>query len=176
MQRETSAGQNMKKGFKNKFLPITMSVIPVWLLLVLSVLAQTPSNGGQITGVVRDPAQALVPGSQVTLTNQQTTVTSTVFTDDQGAYRFLSVSPGTYVVRAEAKGFQASVSPPLKVDPGQTVKFDLALKIAETAQTVDVSAGTVENAYRVDKVAGGDRSEQLRSSTSLIRSTSSHGN
>lgn len=132
----------MKKRLQKNFLLIAMGVIPVWLLLSLSVLAQAPSSGGQISGVVRDPAQALVPGSQVTLTNQQTTVSSTVFTDDQGAYRFLPVSPGTYVVRVEAKGFQASVSPPLKVDPGQTVKFDLALKIAETAETVDVSAGT----------------------------------
>jgi iron complex outermembrane receptor protein len=125
------------------------------LISVSSLFAQTPSNGGQITGVVKDPAQALVPGSQVTLTNQQTTVTSMMFTDDQGIYRFLSVSPGTYVVKAEAKGFQASVSPLLKVDSGQTVKVDLALRIAETVQTVDVSAGTVENAYRVDNVAPG---------------------
>ena len=60
--------------------------------------------------MVKDPAQALVPGSLVTLTNQQTAVASTVFTNDQGAYRFPSVLPGTYVVKAEAKGFQASVS------------------------------------------------------------------
>src|SRR5215475_10705465 len=117
-----------RKKLQIRFLLIGMSVIAVWLVLSLSALAQTPSNGGQITGVVRDPAQALVPGSQVTLTNQQTTGSSSVFTDDQGTYRFLSVSPGTYVVRAEAKGFQATVSPPLKVDPGETVKLDLALK------------------------------------------------
>ena len=114
--------ENMEKSIQQKCLLIGTSVILVWLLLTLSGFAQTRPDAGQITGVVKDPAQALVPGSQVTLTNQQTTVTSTVFTDDQGVYRFLSVSPGTYVVRAEAKGFQATVSPPLKVDSGQTVK------------------------------------------------------
>src|SRR5262245_9042549 len=145
----------MKNRLQKNFLLKAISVIGVWLMLALSVLAQTPSDTGQITGVVKDPAQALVPASQVTLTNQQTAATVTVLTNDQGAYRFPSVLPGTYLVRAEAKGFQARVSPPLKVDAGQTVKFDLTLAIAESIQTVEVSAGAVENAYRVDNVAAG---------------------
>ena len=122
----------MNKWLQKNFLLIAISVIAVCLMLAISVLAQTPSNTGQITGVVKDPAQALVPGSLVTLTNQQTAVASMVFTDDQGAYRFPSVLPGTYVLKAEAKGFQTSVSSPLKVDAGQTVKSDLTLAIAET--------------------------------------------
>ena len=154
-QRETFARTKMNRRIRNHFFLTALRVTLVWLLLTFSVLAQTRSNEGQITGVVKDPAQALVPGSQITLTNQQMAVAATALTDDQGTYRFTSVLPGTYVVRAEAKGFQASVSPPLKVDAGQTVKFDLTLAIAETLQTVDVSAGTVENAYRVDNVAAG---------------------
>ncbi len=145
----------MNRRIRNHFFLTALRVTLVWLLLTFSVLAQTRSNEGQITGVVKDPAQALVPGSQITLTNQQMAVTATALTDDQGTYRFTSVLPGTYVVRAEAKGFQASVSPPLKVDAGQTVKFDLTLAIAETLQTVEVSTGTVENAYRVDNIAAG---------------------
>ena len=145
----------MNRRIRNHFFLTALRVTLVWLLLTFSVLAQTRSNEGQITGVVKDPAQALVPGSQITLTNQQMAVAATALTDDQGTYRFTSVLPGTYVVRAEAKGFQASVSPPLKVDAGQTVKFDLTLAIAETLQTVEVSTGTVENAYRVDNIAAG---------------------
>jgi iron complex outermembrane receptor protein len=127
----------------------------VFFLLTLPVLGQTGFNG-QIAGVVRDPAQAVVPGSQVFLTNQQTSaVTATVLTDDQGAYAFAAVPPGTYVVRAEAKGFQPNFSTPLKVEAGQIVRFDFTLTIPGTSQSVDVSAGTVENAYRVDTVAAG---------------------
>src|SRR5262249_13398788 len=104
-----------------------LNLILVWLLLTLSVFAQTRSDEGQITGVVKDPAQALVPGSQVTLTNQQTDATATALTDDQGAYRFPSLPPGMYIVKAEARGFQANVSLPVKLDAGQTVKFDFSL-------------------------------------------------
>ena len=123
------------------------------LAFSVSMLAQPPY--GQITGVVKDPNQGAVPGAQVTLTNQQTKATATATSDAQGAYTFSSVQPGAYVVQGSAIGFGTSASPELKVDAGQSVKYDFSLAIAGLAQTVDVSAGTVENAYRVDTVAAG---------------------
>jgi iron complex outermembrane recepter protein len=58
-------------------------------------------------------------------------------------------------VAANAAGFSASASPELKLDVGQSVKYDFALAVAGVSQNVEVSAGTVENAYRVDTVAPG---------------------
>lgn len=129
----------------------------IFLALVLSVsaLAQPPSGPAQISGVVKDPNQGVVPGALVTLTNQQTKATTTTTSDAQGAYTFSSVQPGAYMVQASATGFGAGSSPELKVDAGQSVKYDFSLAIAGLAQTVVVSAGTVENAYRVDTVAAG---------------------
>src|SRR5580700_4530318 len=124
------------------------------LLLALSSFAQNAANTGEIKGVVRDPDQALVPNCPVTLANHQTSIKTTGVADAQGAYSF-RVPQGTYVVEAVAPGFQSSVSPELKVDAGQSVKFDFALTISGVAQSVNVSAGTVENAYRVDNVAAG---------------------
>jgi iron complex outermembrane receptor protein len=124
------------------------------ILLAGSAIAQTTGTG-QITGTVKDPDQAAVAGSSVTLTNQQTRTTSTAVTDSQGAYTFPSVQPGAYVVAANAAGFQPATSPELKVAGGQTANFDFALTLAGVASSVDVSAGTVENAYRVDTVAAG---------------------
>ena len=123
-------------------------------LLALSAIAQTAANTGEIKGVVRDPDQALVPNCPVTLTNQQTAIKTTGVADVQGAFSF-RVPPGTYVVQADGPGFQASVSPELKVEAGQSVKFDFSLTISGVAQSVNVSAGAVENAYRVDNVAAG---------------------
>ena len=119
------------------------------------VARSSPADTGQITGVVKDPDQAAVAGSQVTLTNQQTKAKATAVTDSQGAYTFPSLQPGAYMVEADATDFKASVSPELKVTAGQTVNFDFALTLAGVAQSVNVSAGTVENAYRVDNVAAG---------------------
>jgi len=127
----------------------------VALLATFSAFAQTAADTGQITGVVKDPDLAVVSGSQVILTNQQTKVKTATVTDDQGVYRFPSLQPGAYLVEAGAKGFKESVSSELKVAAGQMVNFDFALTLAGITQSVDVSAGAVENAYRVDNLNTG---------------------
>ena len=68
------------------------------LLLAVSALAQT-TNTGQITGVVKDPDQAVVAGSQVVLTNEQTKTRTTATTDSQGAYR-IGTGTGVYAFGA----------------------------------------------------------------------------
>src|ERR1700721_4618723 len=132
----------------------TYILLATTLLLALSALAQVPANTGEIKGVVRDPDQSLVPNCPVALTNQQTRSQTMGVAHAQGAYSFQG-PPGTYVVEADGPGFQTGVSPDLKVEAGQSVKFDFALTIPGVAQSVNVSAGTVENAYRVDNVAAG---------------------
>ncbi len=119
-----------------------------------AAFAQSSPDTGQIAGVVKDPDQAAVSGSQVTLTNQQTKIKTTTITDSQGAYTFPSLQPGAYVVEVDPKGFNPSRSSELNVLAGQTVTFDFALTLAGVTQTVNVSADA-DNAYRVDTVAAG---------------------
>jgi iron complex outermembrane receptor protein len=126
-----------------------------YVLLAISAFGQTAANSGQITGVVKDPDQAVVSGSQVTLTNQQTKAKITAVSDGQGVYKFLSLEPGGYVVAADVKGFKTIVSPELKVVAGETVNFDFSLTLAGATDTVNVTAANVENAYRVDNVETG---------------------
>jgi iron complex outermembrane receptor protein len=123
-------------------------------ILCLSIFPVFAQDAGRITGVVKDPNQDIVAGSQVTLTNQQTKAKSTAVTDGQGAYTFPSLQPGEYVAKVDVKGFNPIVSTELRVAAGQTVNFDFALTLAGVTQTVNVSAD-VENAYRVDNVAVG---------------------
>jgi iron complex outermembrane recepter protein len=122
------------------------------LLSAFSAFAQTAANSGQISGVVKDPHQAVVAGTQVVLTNSRTQVKITAITNGQGVYIFSALQPGTYVVEVNATGLKPSVSPELRLAAGESVNSDFALTLAGIAETVDVSAGTVENAYRVDNV------------------------
>jgi iron complex outermembrane recepter protein len=124
-------------------------------LSTLSAFGQDDAGTGRIMGVVKDPDQAVISGSQVTLTNQQTKAKTTAVSDSQGGYRFMSVQPGAYVVEADVKGFQPSTSPELRVAAGQTVNYDFALAVARASYTVNVTAANVENAYRVDNVEAG---------------------
>ena len=69
-------------------------------LLALPALAQLAPGTGRISGAVKDPDQAAVSGSRVTLTNQQTKARVTAVTDSQGAYTFASVPTGAKAAAA----------------------------------------------------------------------------
>jgi iron complex outermembrane receptor protein len=126
----------------------------LFVLTSLAGFAQTASTG-QITGMVKDPNQAVLANTQVILTNTQNKVKVTAITNGQGIYAFQALQPGAYVVEINAKGFKPSVNPELKVAAGQTVSSDFSLVLAGNVETVEVSAGSVENAYRVDNVKPG---------------------
>lgn len=125
------------------------------LLLAALAFGQAGGGTGQIAGTVKDPDMAVVPGVQVVAINKQTNVRSTTASDGQGGYTFSSLQPGGWTVQVNAPGFATSVSPELQVTAAQTTQYDFTLALGGAAQSVTVSAGTVENAYRVDNVAAG---------------------
>ncbi len=79
-------------------------VFSVLLLLSTSLFSQTST--GRILGTVTDRTGAAVSGATVTIVDVQRGTTRTLTTDDAGAYVAPSLSPSSYKVRAEAKGFK----------------------------------------------------------------------
>jgi hypothetical protein len=102
-----------------------------------SVFAQTGS--GNVSGIVRDASKALVPGTSITLTNNDTGVVNTTISNEAGAYIFASVPPGNYKLTAELPGFKESVANDLRVGPNAQVRWDFALEVGAVANAVEVS-------------------------------------
>ena len=61
---------------------------------------------GRISGVVSDVSKAVIPGANVTVTNQDTGVTWKATTDSNGSYVIVNLPVGTYSVEVEAQGFR----------------------------------------------------------------------
>jgi len=108
----------------------------IWALLMA---APVWAQQGSISGVVKDPQQAVIPGAQVSLTNTRTAVTATTTTDAQGRYRFTTPAPGTYVVEVQAKGFQTATSSAMTYTGGD-VREDVGLVLAARTEAVTVTA------------------------------------
>src|SRR5689334_24226539 len=77
----------------------------VCLILTINGFAQVGINAG-LSGTVSDVSGALIPGVEVTATNTGTGITSTAVTNESGTYRFPSLQPGPYEVKATLAGFQ----------------------------------------------------------------------
>src|SRR5262245_873743 len=112
----------------------------VLLLSCASVFAQQTT--GNITGRVVDQQGAAVPGATVTAKSSQTGFTRTETSDAEGLYRLNALPVGTYDVTAELQGFQTLARKDVDVNVAQTLSLDFSMKVAQLAETVNVTGAT----------------------------------
>lgn len=92
-----------------------------------------------ITGTVSDPTGAAVPGATVTATSQERGVTYTALTNDTGLYRIAQLPVGTYALKVEKTGFALASYPPFVLVLNQVARIDVAMKVGQTSETVEVT-------------------------------------
>ena len=116
--------------------------VPLLFLAFLSLLV-SPSGRAQTTatlsGTVQDQTGGVIPGAQVTLTNQDTSDSRVVETNGAGLYAFPSLTPGTYSLKASAKGFEPKQFTGIELHGGdqRTVPaFSLTVGAENTTVTV----------------------------------------
>jgi hypothetical protein len=95
-----------------------------------------------IVGTVTDPNGAMVPTAKVTLTNVDTGVHWSAATDTTGNFQFANLIAGHYTVQVEQAGFAQTVSTPIALQNGTTQRINIALKLGQIAQTVEVTGTT----------------------------------
>jgi len=95
----------------------TVQIIVIFLTSTLNVQPATAQvSGGMIVGTVRDTSGAIIPGAEVTITNNATGIVNTITTNQSGLYRVPNLIPGTYQVTASARGFGTTVEENVPVD------------------------------------------------------------
>jgi hypothetical protein len=95
---------------------------------------------GDIVGVVKDPSQGTVLAAKVVLTRVEDKSEHTAMTDADGAFHFVNLRPGHYDLVITASGFAEFKISSAQLDARQTVRLDVALKLASAAQTVEVGS------------------------------------
>ena len=124
------------------------------LVCVLALPGTLFAQSATISGVIRDPQQAVVPGAEVTLRNSRSAATPTVVSDGQGRYTFTALAPGSYTVEVYLSGFEVQASPVIALGDGQSTQHDFVLALAGATQSVTV-IGSASPGYRVDTASIG---------------------
>jgi len=128
---------------------ILLSIVA--LLCSVSLFAQESTVKGNLGGTVLDSSGALVTGAKVTMVGP--TGTSTTITDSEGRFTFSRLTPGSYSVKAEAKGFKATQVKAVEVFTNRTSSLRLTLEPGGSTEVVEVSAGAAgidENATKLE--------------------------
>ena len=126
----------LRSGFRG-----TLSSVAVLLgMLLVSIPAFSQANQGTIQGGVFDQTGGAIAGASVTVIDLARGISRPLTTDNAGQYIAVNVTPGTYTVRAEAKGFRVTEHSGVLVEVAQTIRVDLTLQPGEQTQTVTVTS------------------------------------
>jgi hypothetical protein len=111
-------------------------------VLLLSGTGFAQLSTASLSGVVRDPTGAIVPGAKVVLRNVDTGAEKTSTSNGAGAYLFLDVIPGRFTVQVSATGFAEQQVPAFALTVGHAATIDFALTIGATSTVVTVRSAT----------------------------------
>jgi hypothetical protein len=118
------------------------SAVLLAFLLAVSALTSAQTGTSTVRGTVTDPQGNLVPGADVTLTNQDTGGVRTLKTTDSGGYNFDLITPGAYRLEVVAKGFKKQTVENVRALIGKASEATVQLEVGSTTEVVEVQASS----------------------------------
>ena len=109
-------------------------------VVVVCVAASVAGQGfqGGIRGSIRDSG-GVVPGVEVTLTNEQTNIKRSTVTNERGEYGFANVDPGTYNVKAVLQGYKTIDRGTVRIGTQTFLVLDLTLEVGTIEENITVT-------------------------------------
>jgi hypothetical protein len=99
--------------------------------------------GGSVSGTVKDPSNAVVPGATVRAANTDTGVEQHVVTNSGGFYSFPELPIGRYDLAIEKGGFRAYRRTGISLNANSAIVVDVVLEIGPQSQAVTVGESAV---------------------------------
>ena len=98
--------------------------------------------GSQISGVVRDPSGAAIPGAEVTFTKTDTGTVRTVFTGADGSYVLPNLPVGPYQLKVVLQGFNTYVRDGIVLQVSTNPEINVTLTVGAISEQVTVTANS----------------------------------
>ena len=123
-------------------LPVRFRLTGAGLFVILLAGNLSAQFRSAVEGSVLDPAQAVVPGADLTLRNQETSQERRSTSNADGFYRFSELGPGTYSIVAKKAGFADLTMNDIHVAGESVAGVDIHLQTAQVSTTVTVNGDT----------------------------------
>src|SRR5260370_21793615 len=101
-----------------------------------SVLLLAAQVGGTISGFVKDPSGAIVPGANITAVMTGQSLTRSAVADTTGFFNLLSLPPGIYDISTSAPGFEKQVPGGVRLTSRSQLRVDAPLKLRSLTRAI----------------------------------------
>ncbi len=98
----------------------------------------------QITGTVKDPSGAMLPGVELKVTQTETSYTRSVITDETGAYIIPNLPVGPYRLEASLPGFTTHAQTGIVLQVNSNPTIPIVLQVGQVSETVEVQADAAQ--------------------------------
>jgi hypothetical protein len=115
------------------------TILLFFILSLMSLPSLSQSTAGRVLGAITDQSGASVAGATVVITDAERGTSRTLITDASGDYVAADLVPGTYKIRAEAKGFKSAERPSVTVEVATDVRADFSLQPGNVSEVVTVT-------------------------------------
>jgi hypothetical protein len=134
--------RTISHAISSAFAAIVFSSLFGCFIAAPRVYAQGGSASATLSGKVVDATGAVLPGVTVTLTNLSNNQSRVFISNEEGLYRFTSVPPNDYSLKAELQGFAAFFLSSFTLNIGAAANVDVTLKLSSVSETVTVTGAS----------------------------------
>src|SRR5438034_1211116 len=118
-------------------------VIALVSFLIVSVLASAVVWGqatAQISGTVKDPSGAVLPGVDITVTQTDTGIARNAVTNETGSYVLPNLAVGPYKLEAALPGFRTFLQTGIILQVNSSAAINPVLEVGQVSEQVEVQA------------------------------------
>ncbi|MGH9631031.1 MAG: carboxypeptidase-like regulatory domain-containing protein, partial [Bryobacteraceae bacterium] len=110
----------------------------LWLALRLTAQTETAT----LSGIVTDPAGAVIPAAVTQAMHEATGITAQTVSNADGYYMLSGLRPGTYTLTVSAPAFKTLAQTGIVLQVNQAARLDVTLPLGATTEQITVSAET----------------------------------
>jgi Carboxypeptidase regulatory-like domain/TonB-dependent Receptor Plug Domain len=114
-----------------------VSVTVVLLFSVVSVFGQSAT--AEFNGSVTDQSGAVLPGTNITLTEESTGLVREVVSTATGRFVITAVPPGVYTIKAELTGFRTQTRAGVRILVGQAITLTFTMPVGGLTDQITVT-------------------------------------